>query len=264
MSLPTFLLSERSRDPRGSVVALEGNEARHVRSLRLSTGDDVHLVDGRGGRWRARLTSVGEERAACEVLAEDPAPPALPVIVAFGVASKDRTLWLIEKAVELGALALQPVEFRRSRSVADAGRSAGFWRKAGRRATAALKQCGAARLPDIEPVRDLHEVLGRERRPTVEGAPAPDGLDVLLARGAADPLGVVLREEWEGRRPLRLLIGPEGGLESEESEACREAGFRPASLGDRTLRFETAGLAALAVAGDHYRALCDAHPGGDP
>lgn len=253
VTLPTFVIGRPPRTPVGGCVVLDGDEARHVRALRLSVHDDVHLVDGRGGRWRARIASVSGTGVECELLDRDPAPPPLPVVVAFGVAARDRTLWVVEKAVELGALALQPVECRRSRSVADAARSDGFWRKAGRRARAAMKQCGAARLPEIEPVRDLHEVLARGRRPTVEGAPAEDGPDVLLSRSAEASLGTVLGEVWAVRRPLRILLGPEGGLAPEEEEACREAGFRPASLGARVLRFETAAVAALAVAGDHLR-----------
>lgn len=257
MTLPTFMLAEPGPDPVERTVALEASEVRHARSLRVSRDDEVHLVDGAGGRWRARVAAVGPDELRCEVLAAAPAPPPLPVILAFGVAARDRTLWLVEKAVELGALALQPVEFRRSRSVADAGRSAGFWRKAARRAEAALKQCGAARLPAVEPVRDLHDVLRRDRRPTVDGAPVRGGPDVLLARAAGEGLGSVLADGWDGRRPLRLLLGPEGGLEDEEREACRTAGFRPASLGERVLRFETAAVASLAVAGDHLRSLTD-------
>ena len=61
-----------------------------------------------------------------------------------------------------------------------------------------------------------------------------------------------------GRSPLTLALGPEGGLEPAERDALRGAGFVPVSLGDRTLRFETAGLAALAI----VRAALTASSGG--
>lgn len=248
MSAPTFYCRDPGPDPVGRELTLDDDEARHVRSLRLRPGDGVRLTDGAGGLWRGRLAAAGEE-PRCVPLERLDAPPLLPVEVAFGVAARDRTLLLVEKAVELGALSLQPVEFRRSRSVADAGRSPGFWRKAGRRAVAALKQCGGARLPEIGPVRDLHDFLGRTRRPTPDGPPEEAGPDVLLDRSAGARLGSAL-EGWTGGSTLRLLLGPEGGLEDEERRACRDAGFRPASLGPRVLRFETAAVAALAVASD--------------
>lgn len=248
MTTPTFYHPDPGAAPTGREVALPPREARHVRSLRLRPGDEVRITDGAGGLWRGRLEAAGEEPRCLLVDALD-APPPLPVEVAFGVAARDRTLLLVEKAVELGALSLQPVEFRRSRSVADAGRSDAFWRKAGRRAVAALKQCGGARLPEIGPVRDLHDFLGRTRRPTPDGPPAERGPDVLLEREGEGRLGRVL-EGWRGRSTLRLLLGPEGGMDDEERRACREAGFRPATLGPRVLRFETAAVAALAVAAD--------------
>lgn len=248
MGTPTFFHPDAGPDPVGRELALDAPEARHVRSLRLRTGEEVRVTDGAGGLWRARLEAAGEG-ARCVPLERLDAPAPLPVEVAFGVAAKDRTLLLVEKAVELGALSLQPVEFRRSRSVADAGRSEAFWRKAGRRAVAALKQCGGARLPEMGPVRDLHEFLGRTRRPTPEGAPQEEGPDVLLHRSGPRRLGGAL-EGWDGRATLRLLLGPEGGLEDDELRACREAGFVAASLGPRVLRFETAAVAALAVAAD--------------
>lgn len=248
MTRPTFYHADPGRDPVDGSLSLDPDEARHVRSLRLRPGDEIRVTDGAGRLWRARLEELGDG-VRCVPTERIEAPPLLPVEVGFGVAARDRTLLLVEKAVELGALSLQPVEFRRSRSVADAGRSEAFWRRAGRRAVAALKQCGGARLPEIGPVRDLHDYLGRKRRPTPEGPSREEGPDVLLDRSGLRRLGDVLGA-WEGGTTLRLLLGPEGGLEEDERRACREAGFRPASLGPRVLRFETAALAALAVAAD--------------
>ena len=59
--------------------------------------------------------------------------------------------------------------------------------------------------------------------------------------------GAPLRPCEGSTAPLALLSGPEGGLTDEERAAARAAGFTPASLGSRTLRAETAPLAALAV-----------------
>lgn len=248
MAAPTFYHDDPGPDPVGREISLRPAEADHVRALRLDPGDEVRVTDGRGGLWRARLEATGEE-PVCVPLQPLEAPDPVPVEVAFGVGAKDRVLLLVEKAVELGALSLQPVEFRRSRSVADAGRSEAFWRRAGRRAVAALKQSGGARLPEIGPVRDLHAYLGRTRRPMPGGAAAGEGPDVVLDRTTGRRLGGAL-EGWRGGATLRLLLGPEGGLEDGERRACREAGFRAASLGPRVLRFETAAVAGLAVAAD--------------
>lgn len=233
---PPTLYTNAEIGRHGQVVELAESERNHLRALRLSPGDAVRITDGRGSLWGGTL---GE---GARVRLEEPAEAAasIPVELAFGVASRDRTLWLVEKAVELGALGLQPVEMARSRSVADAGRSEAFWEKARRRAVSALKQCGGARLPEIRPACELHAYLAH-----AGGARGPR---VLLDRGA----DVTLRrrlEGWRGDPPARILLGPEGGLREEEREACLDSGFRTGGLGRRVLRLETAGTAALAVAG---------------
>lgn len=250
MNAPTFYTPDPGRRPEGGRVELPPGEARHVGSLRVRPGDEIRITDGRGRLWRAELTEApagGDGVAACEVVEALEPPPPLPVELGFAVAAKDRTLWMVEKAVELGVVSLQPVECRRSRSVADAGRSPAFWRRAARRGVSALKQCGGARLPDFGPVRDLHEYLDRDVRPGPGGGLAAGGPDVLLDRRAGRGLRRVLGG-WSGEPPARLFLGPEGGLEDDERDACREAGFDPASLGPRVLRFETAAISALAVA----------------
>lgn len=256
MSTPTFHVDAPGPDPVGRRVELDPDEARHAGALRLRPGDTVRITDGRGGLWRARMEEA-DGTAACTLLEALDPPAELPVELAFGVGAKDRTLWLVEKAVELGAAALHPVECRRSASVADAARSRGFWRKAGRRAVAALKQCGGARLPEVGPVRDLHDYLARDRRAAPDGRVARAGPDLLLEREAEEGLGHPLAG-WDGERPLRVLLGPEGGLTGDERRACREAGFRAVRLGPRNLRFETAAVAALGAISARCAAVSDA------
>lgn len=223
----------------GGRVGLEADEARHLQALRAAPGDRLLVTDGRGALWLARLERLERREAACTLLETREPPPGLPAELAFAVANKDRTLWLVEKAVELGARVLQPVEFARSRSVADAARSAGFWRKARRRAVAALKQCGGARLPEIRPVAELPVYL------RTVGASEPGAPRLLATAAARRPLGSALGD-WDGTSRVLVLVGPEGGLEAEEVATCQDAGFRAVSLGDRVLRFETAAVAALA------------------
>lgn len=252
MSLPTLFVSGCGDREPGARIELDREEAAHVRALRLRQGDRFEVTDGRGTLWAARLEGTDGTGALCTLLERVEAPPAAPIDLAFGVARKDRTLWLVEKAVELGVRSLAPVEVARSRSVADGARSAGFWRKAERRAVAALKQCGGSRLPRIHPVRDLPEFLATldpapaDRGEAPAEGPGPPGRR-YLARVGADR---TLLEAEAGRSrggPSRLFVGPEGGLEEEEVEACLAAGFRPIRLGPRTLRFETAAVAGVAV-----------------
>ncbi|UCG75986.1 MAG: 16S rRNA (uracil(1498)-N(3))-methyltransferase [Gemmatimonadota bacterium] len=235
----------RAPVPEG-LVLLDQTAARHLRVARVRPGDELQLTNGAGELWRARLDSLEVGQARCALLERLPVPNGSAVELAFGVAAKSRTLWLVEKAVELGVAVLQPVEFERSRSVADAARSPAFWEKARRRALAALTQCGGARMPEMERPLALGAYLSRP----------PDATEALRAfmDPSGDPLLDVLGESGGKTGRVRLLLGPEGGMTPCEVSACRSAGFRPASLGGRILRFETAALVAAAGASLHEQA----------
>ena len=226
----------------GEVVPLENEEVRHVRALRLQADDPVRLTDGAGTLWRARLSSARGNSVECVL--EEPVEPArrLPVTLAFAVGQKAHVLWLVEKATELGVARLCPLEASRSRSVADAGRSAAFWRKTGRRAISALKQSGGAWLPLVEQPAEVDEFLAR-------GLTDGGGKAGPRVRLDADgrPLRNVLHT-WNGYPELSLVVGPEGGWTDAEAEAFDAAGYSRARLGPLVLRFETAALAGLAVA----------------
>jgi len=237
-------------------VRLDEEQARHVRALRLTEGDVVRLTDGHGTMWQGRLTALGADGTLCTLDTPVDVSEALPLCLAFGIGNKTHTLWLVEKATELGVETLQPLEFARSRSVADAARSTSFWSKAERRAAAALEQSGGGRLPHIRPPIDLAGFVSRfaEREPVPAGHPASQSvLRVWLDRGGS-PLGNVLRD-WSGDVLLVVVVGPEGGLLETEAGTLVEAGFVRARLAGGVLRFETAAVAGAAVAAQHLEIM---------
>lgn len=231
---PLLYLADAGRRATGEQAELERNEARHVRALRLAPGDPVRLTDGHGALRGGRLVAGG---AAVELLEPHEAPPPLDVDLWAPIGNKQATLWLVEKAAEFGLRRLRPVEFERSASVADAGRSSAFWAKAHRRALAAVKQSGSAWAPEIDAPAALDDRLA---------ALEPGGIRIVLDRSGL-PLGSVLVGAPDQPPPV-VVLGPEGGLTAAERAACRAEGFRAATLGPTVLRFETAAVAALAIA----------------
>jgi 16S rRNA (uracil1498-N3)-methyltransferase len=219
----------------GDVVLLDSAESAHVRVLRLQPGDAVRITDGAGGSWGAQLVRAG---AGLGVRLDDRLSARHPLVVDLWapVGNKQAMLWLVEKATEFGVRQITPVEFERSASVLDAGRSRGFWQKAERRAIAALKQSGGAWLPEIRSPRTLDDCLGAE---------AFEGPLFVLDRSGA-PLASHL-SRWDARQPVTLVIGPEGGLTPAEYQTCAAAGFVRAGLAATVLRFETAAVAGLAA-----------------
>ncbi len=256
----------------GASVELPPAAVRHVQVRRLQPGDALLLFDGRGGEWAATVTHIGRSVVRVAVAAHDAVERELPqaVTLAVGMPANERMDWLVEKATELGAAALQPLLCERSVLRLDgerAARKVAHWQGV---AVAAAEQSGRTRVPVVAPVCTLvawlaamREVPAGQRlllsapratppRPAPRGGPIggpiggpsgeaqPDPLEGLAAE--AMPLSAVVL----AAAPLCLLSGPEGGFSDGELAAARRAGFTPVGLGPRVLRAETAPLAALA------------------
>jgi 16S rRNA (uracil1498-N3)-methyltransferase len=161
--------------------------------------------------------------------------PAREIHLAVGMPANERMDWLVEKAAELGAARIQPLQAQRSVLKLSGERSEkkrAHWQGV---AVAACEQCGRNRVPLVHEIAPLAAWLAQ---------PAPPGLlRFVLSPQAQEPLRAAAR----GAAAVLFLSGPEGGLSPQEEAAARAAGFAAASLGPRILRAETAPLAALAA-----------------
>jgi 16S rRNA (uracil1498-N3)-methyltransferase len=222
----------------GSVVDLPDAVAHHLHVVRQQAGDELVLFNGEGGQARARLVEIGKRRASAEVLALDAVDVELPfrVTLAQGLPEGSKMDWIVEKAVELGAAAIQPLAAQRSvvrLSGERADKRLAHWQGV---VVSASEQCGRNRLADVAPVQDFHRWLGQD---------ADGGTRILLSPRADASLA-----QWARATPARdvtVLVGPEGGFTDQEEDAARAAGALALSMGPRVLRTETAGLAALAI-----------------
>ena len=215
----------------GSTVTLGEDAAHHARVRRLELGETVRLLDGAGAIATGTLLRVSKSALAVEAgeVTMVEAPPEVHLLVP--VADRDRMLWLGEKCAELGVTSWRPVMWRRSRSVTPRGEGSGFQRKLRARMASALEQSGGAWLPVLYP----------DAKPEHAIAATPPGSRVLLAPDGEPMLARRLAA------PVSIALGPEGGLDDDEVEALVAAGFAPAALAGNILRFETAGVAALAI-----------------
>lgn len=224
----------------GCFCALSPSQSHHaVRVLRLKRGDRVMLFNGDGAEYAAVVAEAGEERCTLEVTAREAVDREAPfsVTLAQAVASGERMDYTIQKAVELGVSAIQPLETRRSIVRLSAERAAkrmAHWQGV---VIAACEQCGRNRVPRVLPLTRLDAYLY-----TGTLQPAA-GQRLLLSprsprrlRDLGPPAGSVV-----------LLAGPEGGFDLEEEQAAERSGFLPVRLGPRVLRTETAAVATLAA-----------------
>jgi 16S rRNA (uracil1498-N3)-methyltransferase len=213
--------------PGADRLDLDPRELHHLGVRRVEPGAAIEVVDGRGGRARGHLRVQG--RAAwVEVHEVAHDPPPVPLVLLVGAGDRDRFLWLAEKAQELGVTRLVPVVTDRVAGVATRLRAEHLARLV-RRAAEALKQSGGAWLMSVESPVELGAAL----------AAAGGGVRWVAAAAGRRPEPVA--------GPATVLVGPEGGLTAAELEAAAGAGFVPVALGARTLRFETAALAAASV-----------------
>ncbi|MDX1653979.1 MAG: 16S rRNA (uracil(1498)-N(3))-methyltransferase [Candidatus Competibacteraceae bacterium] len=228
LHLPGPLSAAAERD-------LEGPALHYLtRVLRLKPGAPLVVFDGRGGEYRAVLTRVERRRARLRLEDFDPREVESPLAVtlAQAVSRGERMDYTLQKAVELGVTAIQPLLTGRS-VVNLAGerqaRRLEHWQGV---VVGACEQSGRNRIPELLAPRELEPWLGNFQ-----------GRGLLL-----DPEAVGSLAQWPfSQEPLTLLIGPEGGFNPRELAAARGAGFQGVRLGPRVMRTETAGVAALAV-----------------
>lgn len=221
----------------GATVSLDDKAFGHVvRVLRLQPGAALVLFDGNGHAVMATLVEVSKHTAQAQVLEASPNDSADPLsmLLIQGISRGDRMDYTVQKAVELGVNAIQPVFTERS-GVDLIGerlqRKLNHWQGI---IISACEQCGQNQLPTLHLPLPLTACLTQS---------SLSGLRLVLDPAAERGL----RSFAAPTNAVALLIGPEGGLSAAEVTLAYQQGFRGVRLGSRILRTETAGIAALAA-----------------
>jgi len=219
----------------GEPLTLGESAAHHARVKRLEPGDVVRITDGAGTAGTGPIEQL--RRGAIDVIVQsvERRPRPSPIHLRIPIGDRDRMLWLAEKATELGVSTWQSVRFRRSRSVSPRGEGEAFATKLRMRMVGALEQSGGVWLPSILPEADVSATSVPDDPPALR----------ILLDITGEPL-FELAALAATHEPV-VLFGPEGGMESAERDALLSSGWRAAGLAQDTLRFETAGIAAVAV-----------------
>ncbi|MFT4220268.1 MAG: 16S rRNA (uracil(1498)-N(3))-methyltransferase [Microbacterium sp.] len=230
-----FLVDEATAQP-GETIVLAGAEAHHAAVVRrVRAGEAVTVGDGRGVRLAGAVESVEPREVVVRVSArEDVAAPAPRLTLVQALAKGDRDELAVQAATELGIDTIVPWQAARSVSRWDSAKA-----EKGRRRWAAIvreaaKQAHRAWVPEVAPVETTRQLARRA-----------EASRLLVLEPTAD---VALSSvSLDGGRDLVLVVGPEGGIASEELATLRDAGATLVRLGDTVLRTSTAGPAAIAV-----------------
>jgi len=199
--------------------------------MRLGAGAEIAVFNGRDGEWLAEVVEAGKRRGTitCREKLRDAVPPP-DLWLLFAPLKKARTDFVVEKAVELGAARILPVqtEFTNAERVRRDRLQA--------HAVEAAEQCGATHVPEVADLARLDRLLA-----DWDGA-----RQLIWADEARAGQGAGLGGVTPGK--AAILIGPEGGFSDAERTRLRGLPFiRPVALGPRILRAETAALAALTL-----------------
>jgi 16S rRNA (uracil1498-N3)-methyltransferase len=214
----------------GQPVAVGDAQANYLFNvMRLSVGATVKLFNGQDGEWLAGVEHAGKRQGILRCTVQSaPLMPPPDLWLVFAPIKKARTDFIVEKAVEMGAARILPVQtrFTNERIREEKLRA---------HAVEAAEQCQATYVPPVGDLIPLDKLLATWN-PTRRILWADEGLQGGKALLQAPP------------GPWAILIGPEGGFSPEERTKLRALPFvTPISLGPRILRADTAAVAALTL-----------------
>lgn len=235
--MPRFFTQAGPADGR---LLIEGEDARHItRVLRMKVGDELTLCDSAGSDFDCVIEEAGPDAVRCRVRSvfASAGEPDVQAVLFMALPKADKMDFIVQKAVELGAVRVVPFLSARCVSRPDEKslrRKAERWRRI---ALEAAKQCGRGKAPEVAEPVSFDEAVR-------QAAQAETALFFYECERETPLRGVIGGREL---RSVSLVIGPEGGFSLEEAEQARRGGLASVSLGRRILRCETAPLAALAA-----------------
>lgn len=223
-------------------ITITGSDVNHIKNvLRMKCGEELLVSNGQGTDYHCRISEIRFEAVIAEILKTDQEGKELPAQLYLfqGLPKQEKMDWIIQKAVELGAYEIIPVEMARSVVRLDSKKEEAKRKRWNSIAESGAKQSKRSIIPQVSHVMNMKEALEYG-----------DRLDIKLilyenARGME-----MTREMVEQVRPgmkVGIFVGPEGGFEVKEVEQAVASGVCPVSLGKRILRTETAGMAILSI-----------------
>lgn len=258
--------------PIGASLALTENIVHHwCRVLRANIGDQGILFDGFGGEYQVALQTISKKHATATLLAHVSDDRRSPIITKIGLVMSrgERMDYAIQKSTELGVTAIQLLSSHHGEvnlKPAQVEKKLAHWQQI---AIAACEQCGLNRPPLILAPLSISDWLNTLTTASLDIATVVSPIVATLSQdsyyqalqqtadlrmqlsvpAAGQPMmPESLTKVLTQKAPyIQLLIGPEGGLSSDECQQAADVGFEPWQIGTRVLRTETAPVVALAT-----------------
>ncbi len=237
-----FFVQSHQIDKENKQILVSGSDVNHMKNvLRMRPGEEVCVSDGISMEYHCRIEDYEGEEARLEILwSEESAYELKNRLYLFqGLPKGDKMELIIQKAVELGAYAVIPVEMKRCVVKLDAKKAEKKRARWQQIAESAAKQSKRMVVPEVYPVMAFQEALRLAKTLDVQLLPYENARDMKETRERIDSI--------RSGQSVGIFIGPEGGFEEDEVASAMECGACTITLGKRILRTETAGMAVLSV-----------------
>jgi 16S rRNA (uracil1498-N3)-methyltransferase len=230
---------------RGNVLSLFDSEAHHaLRVLRLKSGDPAIVLDGAGHEFICEVEDAACDSVSLRVTKTNSIPaPACSITLLVGIPKGKIIEDIIQKSVELGARRIVPLLTERVVTHLDHEGAESKREKWQQVAIEAIKQCGAAWLPEVAAPTTVADFLKREETFDLQ-------LVGSLQPERRHPAAVFFEfEKAVGHLPktAAVWVGPEGDFTLAELEMIQSSGAQAITLGNLTLRVETAAIYCLSI-----------------
>ena len=237
-----FFVEPHQVDEEQHQIHITGSDVNHISNvLRMKQGEEVWISDGGVKEYRCAIEAFSQEEVLLHIIYAQEPDYELPnrIYLFQGLPKADKMELIIQKAVELGAYEVIPVETKRCVVKLDSKKAAKKVDRWQQIAESAAKQSKRMLIPKVHEVLSFKDALKYAQSMDVRLIPYE------LAKGMKET-----KEILAGITPgqsVGIFIGPEGGFEEKEVETAISEGAKPITLGKRILRTETAGLAILSV-----------------
>jgi 16S rRNA (uracil1498-N3)-methyltransferase len=230
--MPIFYHPEFIKD--NHQITIRGQEYNHIKNaIRKKEGDEISITNGRGLLAVARLLSISDHVITLEVNKWVEKEKSVPrIALAFSLLKKHTEL-IVEKCTELGIYEFFPFISHRTIKQSYSNK---LINRLERVAIAAMKQCDSVYLPKINPVCSLQDLLLHINKEY-------SSLILAWEEEKSCSLNSSLKK---AKGNICLIIGPEGGFETNEVELARKYNTQIVSLGNHILRAETAAMVVSA------------------
>jgi 16S rRNA (uracil1498-N3)-methyltransferase len=237
-----YLPPEQTQTPTLTLNDREAHHALHV--LRLRRGDRVAVLDGVGHELLCEVQEADRRSVSLVMVQKHYVPPLPYQLTLVQAITKGKTMeMIVQKATELGANRIIPILSERTVAHVEEESAAGKVEKWQTTAIEAIKQCGSAWLPQIDPPISPQSFLSRDEKSELS-------LIATLQSNARHPrehFQAFLAERRRLPKSVCVWVGPEGDFTPAEINAIMSRGSLPITLGQLILRSETAAIYCLAV-----------------